>query len=215
MVRTWRPERDRRIIVVLDTGRTSAGRVAGIPRLDTAMDAALLLAALASRAGDRVDLLAVDRRIRARVIGAGRGELLAAFTNAMAVLDAELTEPDYALMASAVLAAARQRCLVVLLTDLNPAAVTEGLLPAIPLLAARHRLLIGAVADPRLAELAAGRGDTESVYAAGAASRAQSERALVSAQLRRRGVDIVDAPPDRLPAALADAYLRLKAAGQL
>ena len=31
MVRTWRPERDRRIIVVLDTGRTSAGRVAGVP----------------------------------------------------------------------------------------------------------------------------------------------------------------------------------------
>src|ERR1019366_6176385 len=34
MVRTWRPERDRRILVVLDTGRTSAGRVAGVPRLD-------------------------------------------------------------------------------------------------------------------------------------------------------------------------------------
>ena len=67
MVRTWRPERDRRIIVVLDTGRTSAGRVGGMPRLDASMDAALLLAALASRAGDRVDLLAVDRRVRARV----------------------------------------------------------------------------------------------------------------------------------------------------
>jgi uncharacterized protein (DUF58 family) len=32
VVRTWRPERDRRILVVLDTGRTSAGRVAGVPR---------------------------------------------------------------------------------------------------------------------------------------------------------------------------------------
>ena len=107
MVRTWRPERDRRIIVVLDTGRTSAGRVAGVPRLDASMDAALLLAALASRAGDRVDLLAVDRQVRARVIGAGRGELLAALTSAMAVLDAELTEPDYGVMASAVLGVAR------------------------------------------------------------------------------------------------------------
>ncbi len=29
MVRTWRPERDRRILIVLDTGRTSAGRVGG------------------------------------------------------------------------------------------------------------------------------------------------------------------------------------------
>jgi uncharacterized protein (DUF58 family) len=48
MVRTYRPERDRRIVVVLDTGRTAAGRVAGYPRLDTAMDAAQLLTALAS-----------------------------------------------------------------------------------------------------------------------------------------------------------------------
>jgi uncharacterized protein (DUF58 family) len=215
MVRTWRPERDRRIIIVLDTGRTSAGRVAGVPRLDASMDAALLLAALASRAGDRVDLLAVDRRVRARVIGVGRSELLAALTDAMAVLDAELTEPDYRLMASAVLTTARQRCLVVLLTDLNPAALTEGLLPRIGLLASRHRLLIGAVADPRVAQMAAARGSAEAVYQAGAAARAEAERARVSAQLRRRGVEIVDAAPDRLPPALADAYLGMKAAGQL
>jgi uncharacterized protein (DUF58 family) len=215
MVRTWRPERDRRIIIVLDTGRTSAGRVAGLPRLDTSMDAALLLAALAVRAGDRVDLLAVDRQVRARVIGAGRGEVLAALTNAMAVLDAELTESDYGVMASAVLAAARQRCLVVLLTDLSPAALTVGLLPRIGLLSARYRLLIGAVSDPRVAELAAARGDAAAVYGAGAAARAEADRARISALLRRRGVEIVDAPPDRLPSALADAYLRLKAAGQL
>jgi len=215
MVRTWRPERDRRIIIVLDTGRTSAGRVAGLPRLDTSMDAALLLAALAVRAGDRVDLLAVDRQVRARVIGAGRGEVLAALTNAMAGLDAELTEPDYGVMASAVLATARQRCLVVLLTDLSPAALTVGLLPRIGLLSARYRLLIGAVSDPRVAELAAARGDAAAVYGAGAAARAQADRARISALLRRRGVEVIDAPPDRLPPALADAYLRLKAAGRL
>ena len=215
MVRTWRPERDRRIIIVLDTGRTSAGRVAGLPRLDTSMDAALLLAALAVRAGDRVDLLAIDRLVRARVIGAGRGELLAALTSAMAGLEAELTESDYGVMAGALLATARQRCLVVLLTDLSPAALTAGLLPRIRLLSSRYRLLIGAVTDPRLAEMAAARGDAEAVYGAGAAARALADRARISALLRRRGVEIVDAPPDRLPSALADAYLRLKAAGQL
>ena len=215
MVATWRPERDRRIIIVLDTARTSAGRVAGIPRLDASMDAALLLAALAGRAGDRVDLLAVDRLVRARVVGARRGELLPALTSAMAVLEAELTEPDYGAMASGILAMARQRCLVVLLTDLNSAALADGLLPRIGLLASRHRLLVGAVADPQVARMAAGRGDAPAVYAAGAASRAQAERAQISAQLRQRGVDVIDAPPDRLPSALADAYLRLKAAGRL
>jgi len=215
MVRTWRPERDRRILMVLDTGRTSAGRVGGIPRLDTSMDAALLLAALASRAGDRIDMIAVDRRVRARVVGAGRREVLSALTDAMAVLDAELIESDAGVMASAVLAIARQRCLVILLTDLNPAAIEEGLLPRVHALASRHRLLVAAVADPRLEEMAAARGDTAAVYDAAAAERASSERARVSALLRRRGVDVVDAPPQRLPSALADAYLSLKAAGRL
>ena len=220
LVRTWRPERDRRILVVLDTGRTSAGRVASRagssqPRLDTSMDAMLLLAALAAKAGDRIDLLAFDRRIRARVMAAPRTDVLRAFTDAMAPLEAELIESDSGAMTGAILAHARQRCLVVLLTDLNPAALAEGLLPHLPLLAAKHVLLLGAVADPRLDELAAGRGDAAAVYAAAAAELARANRAAVAAQLRRRGVTVVDAEPDRLPPALADAYLDLKAAGRL
>jgi uncharacterized protein (DUF58 family) len=215
MVRTWRPERDRRILIVLDTGRTSAGRVGGVPRLDTSMDAALLLAALASRAGDRIDLIAVDQRVRARVIGANRSDVLAAMTDAMAPIEAQLLESSAAVLAASVLATARQRCLVVLLTDLNAAAIEAGLLPRVRVLASRHRVLVASVADPRLDEMAAGRGDAAAVYGAAAAERARGERAAVSASLRRRGVEVIDAPPDRLPAALADAYLHLKAAGQL
>jgi uncharacterized protein (DUF58 family) len=215
VVRTWRPERDRRIVVVLDTGRTSAGRVAGVPRLDAAMDAALLLAALASRAGDRVDLLAVDRLLRARVLGASRSEVLPKITDAMALLEPELAESDGGLMASTVLATARQRCLVVLLTDLNSAALELGLLPSIGLLATRYQLLVAATADPRLTELSSARGDAAAVYHAAAAERARAERARMAALLTRRGVDVVDAPPGELAPALADAYLTLKAAGRL
>src|SRR6266567_9203039 len=154
MVRTWRPERDRQLLIMLDTGRTSAGRVGGVPRLDAAMDAALLLTALASRAGDRVDMLAFDRRIRARVVGTPRSAVLSAVAEAMAGLQAELVETDAAALGSAALTAARHRCLLVLLTDLNPAAVAEGLLPRLPLLAARHEVVVAAVADPALAEMA-------------------------------------------------------------
>jgi uncharacterized protein (DUF58 family) len=215
LVRTWRPERDRRVIIVLDTGRTSAGRVAGTPRLDTYLDAALLLAALAARAGDRVDLLAVDRQVRARVIGASRTQVLARMTATMAMLEPELAESDGALIASTLLAAARQRCLVVIMTDLNPAALELGLFPAIPLLTARYRVLVAAVADPRVAEMAAARDDAASVYQAAAAQRARAERARLAARLSQAGVNVIDAPPDRLPPVLADAYLGLKGSGQL
>ena len=52
MLRTWRPERDRHVVIVIDTGRTAAARVGDGVRLDAAMESALLLAALA-RAGGR------------------------------------------------------------------------------------------------------------------------------------------------------------------
>lgn len=215
VVRTWRPERDRRIYLVLDTGRTSAGRVGDIPRLDCSMDAALLLGALASRAGDRVDMLAYDRRVRTRVEGASRTDLLPAMVHALAPLEPELIELDAAGMTSTLLARVRQRCLVVLLTELNTAAIEEGLLPLLPQLTARHLVMIAAVSDPRIGEMAAGRGDLAAVYDAAAAERARAERRRLTAELRGHGVEVVDAPPAEIAPALADAYLALKAAGRL
>jgi uncharacterized protein (DUF58 family) len=215
VVRTWRPERDRRVLLMLDTSRTSAARVGDEPRLDAAMDAALLLAALASRAGDRVDLLAMDRRVRARVEGASRTDLLPRLVTAMAPLEADLVEADWTAIVSTVLNRLSQRALVVLLTPLEGAAVEEGLLPVVQRLAARHRVLVASVADPQVALMAAGRGDAYAVYGAAAAQRAELDRAATTAELRRMRVDVVDAPPAELPPRLADRYLTLKAAGLL
>jgi uncharacterized protein (DUF58 family) len=215
VVRTWRPERDRRVLLVLDTSRTSAARVGNEPRLDAAMDAALLLAALASRAGDRVDLLAMDRRVRARVEGASRSDLLPRLVSAMTPLEADLVEADWTAIVSTVLGRLSQRALVILLTPLEAAAVEEGLLPVVQRLSSRHTVLIGSVADPQVAAMAAGRGDAYSVYGAAAAERAELDRAATTRELRQMGVDVVDAPPDQLPPQLADRYLSLKAAGRL
>ncbi|WP_369389617.1 DUF58 domain-containing protein [Streptomyces sp. CG1] len=214
-VRTWRPERDRHILLVLDTGRTSAGRVGDAPRLDASMDAALLLAALASRAGDRVALLAYDRRVRALVQGRSAGDVLPGLVNAMAPLQPELVETDARGLTAAALRTAPRRSLVVLLTTLDAAPVEQGLLPVLPQLTQRHTLLVASVADPHIARMAEARGNAEAVYEAAAAAQAQSERQRTAEQLRRHGVTVVDATPEDLAPALADAYLALKAAGRL
>ncbi|AVV42307.1 DUF58 domain-containing protein [Streptomyces sp. ID05-04B] len=214
-VRTWRPERDRHVLLVLDTGRTSAGRVDDAPRLDASMDAALLLAALASRAGDRVDLLAYDRSMRALVQGRTARDVLPSLVNAMATLEPELVETNARGLAAAALRTAPRRSLIVLLTTLDTAPVEEGLLPVLAQLIRRHTVLVASVADPHIARMAASRGDADAVYEAAAAAQAQTERHRMAEQLRRRGVTVVDATPDELAPALADAYLALKAAGRL
>ncbi|WP_411095491.1 DUF58 domain-containing protein [Streptomyces sp. 021-3] len=214
-VRTWRPERDRRVLIVLDTGRTSAGRVGDAPRLDAAMDAALLLAALASRAGDRVDLLAFDRELRAQVRGKAAPQLLPALVDGLASLEPQLVETDTRGLAAEILRSTPRAALVVLLTTLDTTPVEEGLLPVLGRILDRHTLLVASVADPRLAEMAAARGTVEKVYQAAAAHKAQAERDRTAGLLRRRGVTVVDAPPADLASALADAYLSAKAAGKL
>ncbi|MFI9273563.1 DUF58 domain-containing protein [Kitasatospora sp. NPDC052896] len=214
-VRTWRPERDRHILIVLDTGRTSAGRVGDAPRLDAALDAALLLAALATKAGDRVDLLAHDLRRRGAVLGRSAGEVLPAFTNAMAGLQPALVETDLRALTAAALRLAPHRSLIVLLTGLDAGPVEDGLLPLLPRLTERHEVVIAAVADPRLDVLAAGRGTPQAVYGAAAAEQTRAERHAVAERLTRLGATVLDAPPAALPPALADAYLALKAAGRL
>ncbi|WP_326650279.1 MULTISPECIES: DUF58 domain-containing protein [unclassified Streptomyces] len=214
-VRTWRPERDRHILVVLDTGRTSAGRVGDVPRLDAAMDAALLLTVLASRAGDRVDLLAYDRRVRAQVQGRSAGDLLPAVVNALAPLEPELVETDARGLSATALHSAPRRSLIVLLTSLDAAPIEEGLLPVLPQLTKRHTVLVASVADPHIEQMTKTRGTVEAVYEAAAATQAQAQRRRTAEQLQRHGVTVVDATPDRLAPALADAYLALKAAGRL
>ncbi|MEU1370937.1 DUF58 domain-containing protein [Streptomyces sp. NPDC005803] len=214
-LRTWRPERDRHILIVLDTGRTSAGRVGDVPRLDASMDATLLLTALATRAGDRVDLLAYDRRVRAQVRGRAAGDVLSAMVDAMAPLEPELVETDARGLSVAALTHAPRRSLIVLLTSLDAAPLEEGLLSVLPRLTQRHTVLLAAVRDPHVEDMAGARGTVDAIYEAAAGAQAQAERRRTAEQLQRHGVVVVDATPDHLAPALADAYLALKAAGRL
>ncbi|GAA2127923.1 DUF58 domain-containing protein [Nocardioides bigeumensis] len=215
VVRTWQPERDRRVVLVLDTSRTSAARVEDVPRLDSAMDAALLLAALAARAGDRVDFVAGDRRVRTRLRAAGSREVTAQLQDAMATLQPVLAEADWAGLAAAVTAMGRQRALVVLLTPLEPSAIEEGLLPVLPTLTRHHRVILASVRDPALGELTRHRRSVDEVYDAAAAEQALRRRRRTSELLSALGVDVVDTDAERLPPALADHYLMLKSKGLL
>jgi uncharacterized protein (DUF58 family) len=215
VVRTWRPERDRRVVLVLDTGRTAAGRIQDETRLDTAFEASLLLAALATRAGDRVDLVAHDRRVRARVRAGSGGDVVSRMVDALAPVDPEILETDWSAVPALVRRIVSQRSLVVLLTAIDSPGSSRALLQVLPQLTRTHHVLVAAVLDPGLAARAADRSGRAAVYRAAAAERALLDVARVEAAVRRLGADVVTGAPADLPPALADRYIRLKATGRL
>ncbi|KQY47520.1 DUF58 domain-containing protein [Cellulomonas sp. Root137] len=215
VVRTWRPERDRRVLIVLDTGRTSAVRVLDAPRLDASIEAALLLAALATKAGDRVELLVFDRKVRGRVASATGARVMAQFADTLALAEPALVETDWPGVVAQVRQRLSQRALVVLLTALDPAAVEQGLLGVAGQLTERHQVVLASVSDPEVDTLRTSRDSAAAVFDAAAAERVGLERAAVAVRLRQRGAEVVDALPDDLAPRLADTYLALKAAGRL
>jgi uncharacterized protein (DUF58 family) len=214
VVRTWRPERDRQLLLVLDSGRTSAARVGAAPRFDAALDAALLLTALARHAGDRVAVIAHDRVLRVSV-QASSGATLAHVVDALTPVQPQLTETDMERVVAEVLRRLRRRSLVVLFTALEPAVLRDSLQPALAPLLRRHVVVLASVDDPDVTAMRGSFADVDATYRAAAAEAADNERSGFAQALQRRGVVITRSGPEMFASHVADTYLDLKAAGRL
>ena len=198
----------------LDTGRTGAARIGDGTRLDAAMDAAQLLAALASRAGDRVDLLAFDRTVRADVRGTTGPDLLAQLAARSPTSSPSSSRPTPAARRRGAGAgpAARARRAA---HRARPGRARGGPAAGPAGLTTRHTVVLASVRDPRVQAMAASRGDIAAVYDAAAGTSALAARERMAELLGRLDVEVVDSGPDSLAPDLADRYLALKSAGRL
>ncbi|WP_243224876.1 DUF58 domain-containing protein [Microbacterium sp. CIAB417] len=215
MLRTWRPERDRHVVILIDTGRTAAARVGDGTRLEASLEAALLLGALASRAGDHVHLMMFDRVVRGRVTGVDGAALLPAMTDAMAPVHAGLVDTDWPAAFASLRSLTTRPSLIVVLTAQDAAESARGFLGAFPNPGRATTVLVGSVTDTSVAEIARGRGSREEVYLAAAAERTLRDAENVADAVRRAGGEAIAADPESLPPRIADRYLELKAAGRL
>ncbi len=216
IVRTYRAERNQTVLVLLDNGRVQAGQVAGVPRVEHAMDAVLLLTYLATKLGDRCGLVAYDAAVRAVVPPSQRSAQLARVSEALYDLQPALVESDHRGAFTEALVRFRRRAMFVVLTELNEQSVGETLLPALPLLLRRHLVVVGSVRDPEVERWAAANATEAGLaYRKAAAVAALEERHRLASTLRGLGVVVVDAAPGQLAPALGDAYLDAKARGSL
>ena len=216
IVRSYRPELNQTVIALLDNGRLMAGKVDDVARIEHTMDATIMLCAVATRLGDRFGLVTFDQTVRTIVAPARSGNQMVRVTEGMYALEPALAESDYATAFRETITRFRRRAMLVLMSDLSTQAVTESLIPALPLILRRHLVVVGAVQDPDIARWALEVPDTAAdAYRKSAAMASLAERQRLSARLRGMGVIVVDAAPGRLAPLLADAYLEAKSTGRL
>lgn len=239
VVRTYRAEQNQTVIVMVDAGRTMAGRVSNVgagqgtrgssaatgdmppglgdvPRLDFAMDAAMALTMVATRLGDRAGLVVFDETVRALVPPRGRRDQVSLVSETLADVEPRLVEADYGGAFVATLQRFRRRALLVVLTELSPGSVEQTLIPALGLVARDHEVVVAGVADPDVARWATAEPtEAATAFRAAAAVDAMTQRRDLARRIRAAGAHVVDARPGELAATLADAYLRLKTSGRL
>lgn len=214
MLRTWRPERDRHIAVLIDTGRTSAARAGDGTRLDAAMEAALLLSAVAAAAGDHVHLVMADRVVRARVTGPRGRALVPAMMAAMADVEPRLVDTDWDAAAAWLRELTTRPALLVLLTAQDEPEASRAFLSTVMSLSARAPVLVASVTDAPAAARPQ-RLRAEDAYLLAAQERADQDGHRLRRAIERAGATAVVGDPAALPARVADHFLDLKTRGRL
>ena len=219
ITREYTIEQSQTVYLLVDSGRsmTQLASGTGYSRFEYALSSALVLADVASTAGDRVGAMVFDDQLRA-LVPAQRGRAaLQALRAAMVPLQPSLVEPDYSAAFRALAARQRKRALLVMLTDVIDARAARGLLAHLTRGASRHLAVVVALRNESL--LAAAHLPAEpsgrSLYAAAAAEELIAERATALQRMRDAGVVVLDVAPDAMAAAVVNQYLELKARGAL
>lgn len=216
ITRQYEIERSQNVMIMLDAGRMMTAEVAGLSKLDHAINAALLLAHVACARDDAVGLIAFGRRVDTYVpLRKGRAQV-ARIVDQMYALQPTLDEPDYQGAFSLLTGRARKRALVVVFTDLVDADASQRLLAHIAALVPRHLPLMVTMRDTELETMAHQMpAQIEDVYQRAIADHVLTARESALLALRSRGALVLDVPPGKLTVAAVNEYLRLKAAGTL
>lgn len=212
VTRVYEHERSQLVLLAIDAGRMMATRLGPISKLDHAINAALLLAYVALRQGDRVGLVVFGAHVQTFVPpGSGPGHYKK-LLEALYAIEAEETFVDFRRLLEFVQVRARKRALFVLFSDLLDEAHAMPLAEHAALLRRTHLPVCVTMHDPvaeRLADAPAS--DAVSAYRRAAAADLLAERESVKAHLQKRGVAVVEAPPGELAVATVSRYLDIKA----
>lgn len=211
LAREMRAERNHQLILALDTGRLMAEPVDGAPLLDHAIHAALTLAYVSLRHGDRVGLYPFAARPGVLTPPRGGVSTFRSLLRRSGELAYETDETNYTWALTELSSQLRRRCLVVVFTDFVDGVTADLMVDHLARLGRRHVVVFVTLRDPTLTAVRDAEPtrpmDVERAVMAEALVR---EREVTLARLRREGVFALDAPPRRVGPPLLDRYLEIK-----
>jgi uncharacterized protein (DUF58 family) len=211
IARQYEAERSQNIFLVFDVGRTMLAEVAGRPKIDYALNAALLLAYVATQSEDHVGLLVFSDKVHTYIPPRKGAAQMEALLHALHNVQASLVEADYERAFAEFQSRWRKRALLLCFTDLWDAMSSHNTIQEIAKMQAHHLVATVSLLDSNLLQTAEQAvTTTESVYTKAAAWQVLAQRREALEQLQQYGVLVIDTPAEKLSAELVRRYLEIK-----
>jgi uncharacterized protein (DUF58 family) len=199
------------VLVALDAGRLSRVRAGKLDRFGLYANVAARLAEVVTPNDDRVGLVVFSDRTLA-VCAPERGmPAITRIRHALEGLTVQPAESDPVSAAVRIRSMLKHRTLVIILTDLDDAAVAEQLARAVRLLAPPHLVVVAGVHNTQIAELAHRKAVSwRDPWIALAAQEHEARAAAQRLLLRRLGAPVIAAREDLLEQAVFAEYELLR-----
>ena len=219
LVRVLEPEREQTLIILLDRGRLMTAQVQGLKRFDWGLNATLSLALAGLNRGDKVGIGVFDKEVTTWIPPERGQNQLSKLIERLTPIQPILLEPDYVGAVTKLVNQQTRRALVVLITDIVDVTASAELLAALIRLSPRYLPFCVTLRDPQVDTLAhtppaineGKQGEIAGTYTRAVALDLLAQRQVTFAQLKQKGVLVLDAPANQISEQLVDRYLLLKA----
>lgn len=216
VTRVMESERSQSVLVCVDAGRAMAAKVDGLSKLDHAVNAALFLAFVAVRNGDRVGLVIFADGVKSYLPPAAGRAQYRKIVDTLYSAKPNLTYVDYLALFKELNARLTRRSLVAVFTDFLDEEQAGTMVFPLRRLARRHVPLCLSIKDTALTELLrTGPDSPEAAFQHAVASELLVDREGMKLKIAQEGVQLLDVHPEELSLAAVNRYLDIKSRGML
>ncbi|MEM7428430.1 MAG: DUF58 domain-containing protein [Pseudomonadota bacterium] len=207
----YKTEQNHNVVLAIDCGHVMREPIASIPKVDHAINAALIVAYQALREGDRIGVFGFDAEPRVISLPRSGDKAFARIQHTLAALDYSLSEPNFTFCMTRLMGELREPSIILVISDFLDSVSAELMVESLTHLAKRHLVLFAALSDPELAATADVEPDDYSgMVRSVVAEDLIRQRNAVLTRLRRAKVDAFDAFPRQLDVQLLTRFVAIK-----
>jgi uncharacterized protein (DUF58 family) len=217
LAKEYDTERNHQVVFAFDTGQLMGEPIAvdgssqSLSRLDVSINAALMLAHVCLRAGDRIGLFAFDALVRRQLDPVGGSPAFGMFARDAGRIEQQAYESNYTLGLTTLGGTLQRRSLIVIFSEFTDTITAELMIDHLGRLAKRHLILFVCFSDPDLALIKDQPLKSRAALAASVvASDLLHERRVVLERLRRAGLMVIEAKGGTLTPQLLERYIEIK-----